>query len=92
MKYLGDGGLDLPYEGQERTDLTDDFVLVGGVVVMAAVMPVDGENYPALAFRFALPHGEFMPPVLLVGTDEQMEALVPLITAAVDGAVKAIRA
>lgn len=91
MRSLGDGGLDLPYEGQDLTELTDEFVVVGGVVLMAAVVPVGGENYPALAFRFALPHGEFMPPVLLVCSDEQMEALVPLVTAAVDGAVKAVR-
>lgn len=91
MRSLGDGGLDLPFEGQDRTDLTDGFVMSGGVVVMAGVLPVDGRQEPALIFRFARPDGEFLPPILLVVTDEQMAGLIPLVTKAVKAAITEAR-
>jgi len=87
MRSLGDGGLDLPFDGQDPTELTDGFLLSGGVVVMAALVPVDGKDEPALVFRFARPDGEFYPPVLLVVSDEQMSGLIPLVTKAVRAAV-----
>ncbi len=87
---LGDGGMDLPYEANpEKVDIHEGMVTSGGVVVAAAMTEVDGHNYPALLFRFALPHGEFLPPVLLVAMPDQLKALVPLVQSAVAGAIKA---
>jgi hypothetical protein len=90
---LGDGGMDLPYEANpEKVDITENMILAGGVVVAAATVPLDGHNYPALLFRFALPHGEFLPAVTLVCMPAQLEALLPLMREAVAGAVKAAAA
>ncbi len=87
MRSLGDGGMDLPFEGQDRTDLTDDFLMSGGVVVLATTVPVEGREEPALIFRFASPEGQFYAPILLVVTDEQMSTLIPLVTKAVKAAI-----
>lgn len=90
---LGDGGLDMPYEANPSpADITENMVVAGGVVVAAATVPIDGRTYPALLFRFALPHGEFLPAVTLVCTPAQLEALIPLVQDAVAGAVKAAAA
>lgn len=95
MRSLGDGGLDLPFEGQDRTDLTGEFLPSGGVVVMAAVVPVGGNDEPndepALVFRFARPDGEFYPPILLVTSDEQLTAIIPLVAKAVEAATTQAR-
>ncbi len=87
---LGDGGMDLPYEDNpEVARIHEGMITSGGVVVAGATTEVDGHTYPALLFRFALPHGEFAPPVLLVTMPDQLRALVPLVQNAVAGAVKA---
>jgi hypothetical protein len=90
---LGDGGMDLPYEANPGpADIHENMILAGGVVVAAATVPIDGHSYPALLFRFALPHGEFLPAVTLVCMPAQLDALVPLIQEAVAGALKAAAA
>ncbi len=90
---LGDGGMDMPYEANPGpADIHEAMVTSGGVVVAGATTEVDGHTYPALLFRFALPHGEFAPPVLLVCMPAQLKALVPLVQDAVSGAIRAARA
>ena len=89
---LGDGGMDLPYEANpEAAHIHEAMVTAGGVVVAGATTEVGGHTYPALLFRFALPHGEFAPPVLLVCMPAQLKALVPLVQKAVAGAITEAR-
>ncbi len=90
---LGDGGMRMPYEDNpEPAYLTEGMVTAGGLVVVAATTEVDGHTYPALLFRFALPHGEFAPPILLVAMPADLTALVPLVQSTVNGAIKAAAA
>jgi hypothetical protein len=93
MAKLGDS-MDVPYEpGPPGQFLTDDFLVSGGVVVMAGTLPLpdDGEAKPALVFRFSDPFGQFYPPVLLVLDDDQAANLPTLVRQAVDGAIEAAR-
>jgi hypothetical protein len=90
---LGDGGMDMPYEANpELVHIHEGMITSGGLVVAGATTEVDGRTYPALLFRFALPHGEFAPPVLLVCMPAQLMALVPLVREAVAGAIGAASA
>lgn len=84
---LGDS-LDLPFETQAPTPLADqDVRWSGGVVVMAATVPVPGSGVkPALVFRFAAPDGTFHPPVVLVADPGQLGKLTSLVAEAVDAA------
>lgn len=92
MSPLGDGGMNLPFEeNPERFDTNMDMVVCGGLVVMAAVVPVDGRTEPALIFRFSQPHGEFLPPITLVVTAAEMVGLVDLVTMATASAIKAAK-
>ena len=89
---LGDGGMDMPYEeNPEVAHIHEAMVTAGGLVVAGATTEVDGHTYPALLFRFALPHGEFAPPVLLVCMPGQLTALVPLVQKAVVSAIREAR-
>ena len=89
---LGDGGMDMPYEANPETvHIHEGMITSGGLVVAGATTEVDGHTYPALLFRFALPHGEFAPPVLLVCMPAQLKALVPLVQQAVAGAITQAR-
>lgn len=85
---LGSGDMDMPYEeNPEVAHIHEAMVTAGGLVVAGATTEVDGHTYPALLFRFALPHGEFAPPVLLVCMPAQLKALVPLVQKAVASAI-----
>jgi hypothetical protein len=91
MSRLGDS-MDLPYEDNPPGQFIEDvFSVSGGVVVAGAWLPVDGENKPALVFRFSNPLGQFLTPILLVLDDDQAAKLPDLIKKAVSGAIKAAR-
>lgn len=82
--------LDLPFEdgpSGQTIDL-DRAHLAGGMVVMAAVLPVDGEPKPVLIFRFTAPLGQFYSPVVLVMDDDQVRKVPSLISKAVAAAVR----
>lgn len=88
------GDLNLPFEPQEPTyqELDPDTMIAGGVVVMAAAVPVPALGVrPALVFRFATPLGGFHPPVLLVLDDDEMDGLRPLLSAAIHRAREAAK-
>jgi len=96
---LGDHSLDLPFEagppGQYVTgaDLLADGHIAGGLVVVAAVVPVDGVGpMPCLVYRFVKPEGGFYPPMVLVVDDDQMAKLVPLTVSAAAAAITAAQA
>lgn len=81
------GNLDLPFEPNDLTNLTDTHAHVAsGVVVMAAVVA----GYPALVFRFAIPDGSgFYPPVVLaLSESHQPDALRHLIDQSLTHAVQ----
>lgn len=87
---LNDGNLDLPYESHGEQVLEDQFLMSGGVVVMAATLNVEGRAEPSLIFRFAQADGSgFLPPVLLCVDDEQMKGLIDLVEKAATDAVTA---
>ena len=85
--------LDVPFEegppGQ-TIDL-DKAHLAGGMVVMAAVIPVEGEPKPVLVFRFVAPLGQFYTPLVLVLDDDQARNVPALVTRAVTAAVRAAK-
>lgn len=86
---VNDGSMDLPYERHEAT-IEDAFLISGGVVVMAATVPVGDEKHPALVFRFAAADGSgFYSPVLLGLSREQMETLADLVVKATKDAIAA---
>jgi hypothetical protein len=89
---LGDS-LDVPFEEGPRGQTLDlsDAHLSGGLVVLAASVPIGDERKPALVFRFTTPHGEFYPPMLLVLDETQARKTPDLITNAVHAAIKASR-
>lgn len=92
MSRLGDDGLNLPFEEQEPTWVTDEYAVSGGVVVAGAVVPVPGAgNKPALLFRFAKVDGSgFWPPLLLVLEGDQVYQVPDLVSAASKAALKAV--
>lgn len=93
MSGLNDGSMDMPYESQDETPLTDHFVVCGGVVTMAASIDVDGTHQPALVFRFATADGGgFLAPVLLCVDDRQMRDLGTQVRLAVRDSRRAARA
>ncbi|HET7386881.1 MAG TPA: hypothetical protein VFJ19_09500 [Nocardioidaceae bacterium] len=87
MSRLGNS-MDLPFENNPTGTSVplDDALISGGVVVMAAVVPVDGGPKPALVFRFSDPHGRFYPPMVLVADDDQMAKTTDLVSKAVRAA------
>ena len=93
MTGLGNS-MDLPFEHNppgQRLDLSHAH-LSGGVVVMAATVPVpDVGIRPCLIFRFATPLGDMYPPMLLVLDDDQASKLPALVSTAVDAAMKEAR-
>jgi hypothetical protein len=92
MSPFGDGPLDLPYEEQDVTPLTDNFAVSGGAVVMAAVINVAGRPEPALVFRFARADDDgFFPPVLLCVDDGQTHEFGVTVTAAARTAIRQAR-
>ena len=91
MPDLG-SSMGLPFEEGppgDRMDLTG--YVCGGLVVMAAVLPVEDELKPALVFRFADALGQFHTPFVLVLDEDQARNLVPLVTQAVDAAIRTAR-
>ena len=88
MSRLGDS-MDLPFEEGPVHHTTEQMLLAGGVVVMAAVVPLpDGDKKPALAFRFASPTGQFYPLMTLVLDDDQVAKLPALIEQAAAAAIR----
>ena len=84
------GSMNLPYEPQDETMLTDHFAVCGGVVTMAATLDVEGTHQPALVFRFALADGSgFLAPVLLCVPQDEMRDLAQLMSRAAKDARKA---
>jgi hypothetical protein len=88
-------GLNLPFEADPGEPFSLDLAdadLSGGVVVMAAAAPTeDGRTVPLIVFRFAKPDGSgFYRPIVL-GPDDvgDLRSLVPLVTSAVEAAIKA---
>lgn len=89
---LNDGSMDLPYQSQAETPLSDRFALAGGVVTMAATVEVEGVHQPALVLRFARADGRgFLPPVLVCVDDQQMHDLGVQVTAACRDAIRTAR-
>ena len=85
--------MDLPFEPSSGDLLDADARFAGGVVVMAATIPIpDVGVKPALVFRFAAPTGEFYPAMVLVCDDDQMAKLRPLVVEAVQAARRAATA
>ena len=85
--------MDLPFEQgpPDQTINLDRAHLAGGMVVMAAVIPVDGEPKPVLVFRFAAPLGQFYSPLVLVMDDDQMRKVPDLVAGAARAAVRAAK-
>lgn len=91
MSGLGNS-MDVPFEENPPGQfITDEFLLSGGVVVAAAVVPVGDETKPALIFRFSNPFGEFYSPVALVLDDDQAAKVTDLVSKAVTCAVNAAK-
>jgi hypothetical protein len=84
------GDLDMPFEPGDRFELDLEHAFVaGGVVVMAAAIPTpDGDQIPALVFRFANVDGTgFDRPTVLALHDPSMARALPkLITNAIRAA------
>lgn len=92
MPKLGND-LDVPYEEgppDQWADLTD-LQLSGGLVVMGAVLPVQGDPKPVVLFKFARAEGGFYPPVALIMDDDQVGKLTALVSDAVSSARRAAR-
>lgn len=84
--------LDVPFEPQQPTEMDlSDGVLAGGLVVMAAAIPVTGAGtIPALVFRFAKPDGTgFYPPIVLTVDEDQMAKTAQLVASASAAAIRA---
>lgn len=82
--------MDLPFEEAPPGQTLDlsDAAISGGLVVMAATMPVpDVGTLPALVFRFATPTGQFYRPILLVLDEDQAAKLPQLVLASVAAAI-----
>lgn len=92
MSRLGDS-MDVPFEDGPPGQFIDleHAHVSGGMVVMAAVLPVDGDPKPTLVFRFATPLGTFYPPMVLVLDDDQVRNVPDLVTKAVHSAVRAAK-
>jgi hypothetical protein len=89
MSDLGND-MDLPLEPTSGELLDHHVHYSGGVVVMPSVVNVpDIGPKPAIVFRFAIPTGDFYPPVVLVLSDEQMAKLRPLIVESIQMARRA---
>lgn len=83
---------DVPFARQATTEVDlADAALAGGVVIMAAALPVPGKGLmPALVYRFAKPDGTgFWPPVVLVVDEDQMTKTAQLTASAVAAAIQA---
>jgi hypothetical protein len=94
-RRLGRGDLNLPFQaapaGQEMP-ADADAVLAGGLVVMAATIPVPGVGTkPALVFRFVEPHGVFHHPLVLVCEPDELAHLAQLVFDAIAAAIGAAR-
>lgn len=85
------GDLNLPFEPQEPTvGPTEGFLMSGGVVVMAAMVPTPDGQEPLLTFRFAHADGSgFMHPIALGFDRSQLEELPRLISQAMARALEA---
>lgn len=91
-------GLNLPYsdngDDPVARDLSDA-LLSGGVVILAAAVPLaDGSGtHPAIVFQFAKPDGSgFHPPIMLApDRPDDLRALIPLVRDSVNGAISAAR-
>ena len=85
--------LDLPFEdvpdGPVSVGLDPRAVLVGGVVVRAAVIPTPQGPLPAVIFDFHLATGGALPPVVFAGDADQVSKLVPLVEASAAAAIAA---
>lgn len=84
--------LDLPFQPQRPSELDlSDGVLAGGMVVLAASIPVPGEGVmPALVFRFTKPDGTgFYPPMVLAVDEDQMTKTAQLVASASAAAIRA---
>lgn len=84
--------MDLPFARQTPTVIDlDDAALSGGLVIMAAAVPVpERGKLPALLYRFAKPDGSgFYPPILLVVDEDQMSKTAQLTASAVAAAIHA---
>lgn len=82
------GDMRMPYEDNpEPVELTEQSILVGGVVVLSLVVPDQlGGKHPALGFRFAAGDGSgFLPMLVLVASDDDLLALPDLVRKAVQG-------
>ena len=84
------GGWSLPFEEQPTSDLHDasNAVMVGGLVVMGAMIPTPLGRFPALVFRFEDATRRQLPPIVLVLDAVQMAEVPPLVTAAVEAAIR----
>lgn len=83
---------DLPFARQAVTEVDlDDAALAGGVVIMAAALPVPEQGLlPALVYRFAKPDGSgFYPPIVLVIDEDQMTKTAQLTASAAAAAIQA---
>ena len=84
------GDLNLPFEPNKEPMpfLDQDFLVSGGVVVMASVVTTGaGDPLPALVFRFARAEGGFYPAVVLAASSQDLVALPQLIVQAVGTAI-----
>ena len=95
MKPLGDGGMDREYgefpDEISSTAYQQDAVACGGLSVVAAHLPIDGLERPAVIFHFQ--HGDGTPhqALVLVLDDQQMESLGRLVSKASQSALAAAR-
>lgn len=91
MTDLGNS-MDLPFEeGPRGVEMDLDRAIVsGGVVVIAATLPVPGMGTkPAIVFRFANPDGSgFYDPMVLVCDDDQLAKTVDVIAKATTAAIR----
>lgn len=88
------GSLDQPFEEVPGGpfEMTTDVVIAGGVTYRSAVANVPGHGQlPSVVFTFVLPDGSFLPPIMLVLTDERTRTLGGEITKAAHSAIRATR-
>jgi hypothetical protein len=83
-------GWSLPFEEQPTDPMHDtgDAVMVGGLVVMGAVIPSPLGSFPALVFRFQDAERQFLRPIALVLDAVRMRGVPPLVTASVEAAIR----
>lgn len=92
MSLGGDGGLNLPFEPNDRVDRAappEGWKLAAGVIVLAITFdhPLTGKPHPGLVLRLSHGDGTYSGEYLLVMEPHELAALPGLVEEAVQRAI-----